>query len=77
MKSVFISLNILRLYDRVLADSFPLIFTLLFGIAISKNDPKLKSFSRSVLVVKFQRTQLCLLAIYFHLSNVTCDLRGK
>ena len=42
VKSVFISPNILRLYDRVLAGQFPLLLTLFFGIAVSENDPKLK-----------------------------------
>ena len=42
MESEFISPIFLRLYDRVLADSFPLLFTLFLRIAVSKNDPKLK-----------------------------------
>ena len=48
MESVFISPNILRLYDRVLADSFPLLSTLFVGIAFSKIDPKLKNSVDSV-----------------------------
>ena len=45
---MFISPNILRLYDRVLADSFPIISTLFDGIAVSKNDPKLKNSVDSI-----------------------------
>ena len=74
---MFISPNILRLYDRVLADSFPIISTLFDGIAVSKNDPKLKNSVDSIAPEKeisFSASTL-FLALSVQ-ANVTCDLRG-
>ena len=76
MESVFISPNILRLYDRVLADLFPLLFALFIGIAISKTDPKLKNSVDSITPKKGLLFSVS--TLFFALSvqaNVTCDLR--
>ena len=76
MKSVFISPNILRLYDRVLADSFPLFSTLFFGVEISKNDPKLKNSVDSFAPEKGSVFPVSTLFFVLSVqSNVTCDLR--
>ena len=74
---MFIFPNFLRLHDRVLADSFPLLFTLFDGIAVSKTDPKLKNSVDSIAPEKGSvfsvSTLLLILSVQ---SNVTCDLRG-
>ena len=78
MESVFISPNILRLYDRVLADLFPLLFALFIGIAISKTDPKLKNSVDSITPKKGLLFSVS--TLFFALSvqaNVTCDLRRE
>ena len=66
---MFISPNILRLYDRVLADSFPLLSTLFFWIDDSENDQKLKKQRRS----DCTRERICVLcfdSVFFSICPV-------
>ena len=76
---MFISLKFLRLYDRVLADSFPQIpYSVLWDRCFLKTIPNQKNSVDSIAPEKgFLFSVSTLFFVLSVQSNVTCDLRGN